>query len=304
MSDRPWCLEWDVAVAGGCEIAERPVWDERSGSLVWVDVTRGVVHRSAPTPGVPLQWTDTSVTVGATVGAAAVRWDGGLVVAADSAFLQLDGQGRPDTDPVGVDMPPAARFNDAACDPSGRLLAGTTSSPDGPGNGVLWSFSPSGQVRTLLEGLVESNGLAWSSDGAILYYVDSGEPFIRRYSYDVETGSLGQRLPDLAVIDDGDGVPDGLVVDADGAIWVALWGGAAVRRYAPNGELQIHLGMPVSQPTCPGFVGPGLRRLVITTGWEGLTPSQRHQEPWAGHVLTAPVPAAGRPSHLFAGGAR
>ncbi len=226
------------------------------------------------------------------------------MAAADAAFIQLDRRGQIDADPIGVDMPQGSRFNDAACDPHGRFLAGTTSGPSRPGTGVLWSLSPSGQVHTLLEGLVESNGLAWSQDGAVLYFVDSGEPAIRRYSYETETGSLGQRLTDLAVIADGDGVPDGLVVDAHGAVWVALWGGGAVRRYAPDGELLTHVTVPVSQPTCPGFVGPERRHLVVTSGWEGLTPESRDREPWAGHLLTAPVPAVGRPSHPFAGGAR
>lgn len=304
MSDNPSAAEWTVAVAGGYEVGERPVWDQRSGAVVWVDVTRGAVHRSAPAPGSTGPWADATLPVGRTVGAAALREDGGLVVAADSAFLRLDPQGRPDADPIPVDLPAGSRFNDAACDPAGRLLAGTTSSTDQPGTGVLWSLSPSGRIRTLLEGVVESNGLDWSPDGDTLYYVDSGEPVVRRYSYDTETGSLGQRLTDLAVVGDGVGIPDGLVVDADGAVWVALWTGAALRRYAPDGELLVHLDTPVSRPTCPGFAGPGLRQLVLTTAWEGLNADQREREPWAGHLLVAPAPAAGRPPHRFGGSPR
>lgn len=291
---------WQVAVAAGCELGERPVWDSRTRSLVWVDVLGGVLHRSVPPEDGPGPWADRGLSVPAPVGAAALRADGGLVLAAGSGLHQLDRLGRPDVEPVPVDVPPGARFNDAACDPVGRFLAGTTSPPGSPRSGVLWSLDPAGQVRPVLEGVQESNGLDWSTDGAVLFYVDSGEPVVRRYAYDLASGRVGQRLADLAVISDGGGVPDGLVVDADGAVWVALWEGGAVRRYSPDGLLLAHLELPVSRPTCPALAGPGLGILVVTSAWEGMEAEARGAEPWAGHVLTTRVGATGRPPHRFA----
>ncbi len=298
---------WHVAVASACELAERPVWDARSETIVWVDVIGGVLHRSTPagTEGATAgAWYDETVSVGDVLGAVALRTDGGLVAAVDSSFRLLDADGRDDGDPVVVDLPAGQRFNDAACDPAGRLLAGTTSTVGQVGAGLLWLLAPSGQVRVLLEAVTESNGLDWSSDGTILYFVDSGEPVVRRYAYDVGTGELRGRLADLAVLGPDEGVPDGLVVDSEGAVWVALWEGGAVRRYAPDGDLIEHHVMPVDRPTCPAFAGAGLDVLVVTTGWEGLDQSERALQPWAGHLLTGRVDARGRLPHRFGGGPR
>jgi len=295
---------WRVVVAAGCELGEHPVWDAASGTVVWVDLPAGAVHRSTPPASYGEGWHDGSVVVAGEIGVVALRADGGLIAAADSAFLRLDASGRPDGDPFPVDLPAGASFNDGACDPAGRFLAGTTSAADRPGNGVLWSLDPSGSITTLLEGIVESNGLGWSLDGSVLYYVDSGEPVVRRYSYDCADGSLGPRLADLAVVQDGGGVPDGLVVDADGAVWVALWEGGAVRQYAADGTLLAHLHVPVSLPTCPGFAGADLDQLVVTSAWQGLAPAVRADQPWAGHLLVAPVSVRGLLPHRFGAGPR
>lgn len=290
--------EWTVLADTGCEVADRPVWDAPTSSLLWVDVLAGRLHRSRPTAE-DEAWTNDVVEIGSNLGAVALRADGGLVAAADSAFVLLDTHGRPDADPVPVDLPVDQRFNDAACDPAGRLLAGTTSTVGALGGGVLWSLDPSLRCATLLEGVTESNGLGWSADGSVLYYVDSGEPVVRRYAYDTENGRIGGRLADLAVLDEGDGVPDGLVVDDADAVWVALWGGGAVRWYAPDGTLLADVPVPVTQPTCPGFAGPDLDLLVVTSGWEGLTAEQRAADPSAGNVLVTRVPVVGRPPLRF-----
>jgi sugar lactone lactonase YvrE len=298
---------WTAVVAGGCELAERPVWDERSGSLVWVDCLAGDLHRAVPPAGgrAPLgPWVDAAIHLGALVGAAGLRSDGGLVVTVGAAFLMLDRAGRPDADQVRVDLPVGHRFNDGACGPAGRFLAGTTSMTSPGPDGVLWSLSPRGRVSTLLEGVTESNGLGWSPDGATFYYVDSGEPAVRRYRYDAETGALGSRLADLVVLVDGVGVPDGLVVDSDGAVWVALWGGGSIRQYAPDGSLLAACELPVDQPTCPVLAGADLDLLVVTTAWEGMDAGRRASQPLAGHVLARRVPSRGLASYRFGGGPR
>lgn len=292
--------EWTTLVPSDNELGERPLWDASTGTVVWVDVHAGTLHRATPpAEGRAAPWADSTVPVGSTVGAVALRADGGLVAAADSAFLLLDAHGRPDADPVEVALPEGQRFNDAACDPAGRLLAGTTSVSGSPGGGVLWSLAPDRRYTTLLEGVTESNGLDWSGDATVLYYVDSGEPVVRRYAYDVADGRLGHRLADLAVLDPGEGVPDGLVVDSDGAVWVALWQGGALRRYAPDGALLARADLPVAQPTCPCFAGPALDLLVVTTAWEGLSPEQRDVQPLAGSLLGAVPGPTGRPPHRF-----
>jgi len=143
-----------------------------------------------------------------------------------------------------------------------------------------------GTVSTALEGVTESNGIGWSTDGATMYFVDSGEPEprIRAFGFDVASGELGASR-DLARFPAGGAVADGLVVDAEDCVWVAMWGGGEVRRYAPDGELLAVLPVPVSQPTCPAFGGAALDELYLTSAWQGLTADQRAAEPLAGHVL-------------------
>ncbi len=304
MTSRPASTTWSVAVASGCEIAEHPVWDSQTNSLLWVDVLAGTLHRSTPVPKGAGEWPDHAMRVGAAVGAAALRHDGGAVAAVDSALMMLDSRGRPDAEPVSVDMPDGARFNDGACDPAGRFLVGSTSPPGDPGTGLLWSLGSSGRAEVALTGITESNGLDWAPRGDLLYYVDSGEPAVRRYAYDAASGRIGARLTDLTEVGAGEGVPDGIVVDAAGGIWVALWEGGSLRRYAPDGELLLDLAVPVERPTCAAFAGPDLELLVLTTAREGLDPEARRTQRWAGHVLVAPAPVVGRLPHRFAGTAR
>ena len=298
--------DWTVVVAAGCELGERPLWDERSGTVVWVDCLAGVMHRSrADFAGAPfVSWSDEVTCLGPSVGSVGLRADGGLVATVGAAFVLLDGYGRADADPVQVDLPAGHRFNDGACDPAGRFLAGTTAGTTGASDAVLWSMGPEYSPRVLLDAVTESNGLGWSPDGLTFYYVDSGEQVVRRYRYDVRSGELGARLGDLATIADTDGVPDGLVVDSDGAVWVALWQGGSVRRYSPNGKVLASLPLPVDRPTCPALAGPDLDLLVVTTGWEGLDEVQRKALPLSGHLFVRRVPWPGIPPFRFLGRAR
>lgn len=292
----PEAAGWTVVVAAGCELGERPVWDARSGTVVWVDCLAGRMHRSgtdfdAESPLVP--WNDDVTSLGAAVGSVALRSDGGLVATVGATFTMLDSSGRADADPIEVDLSAGQRFNDGACDPAGRFLAGTTTGAGGAADAVLWSMGADHCPRVLLEAVTESNGLGWSPDSRTFYYVDSGEQAVRRYRYDAGTGDLGARLTDLATISAADGVPDGLVVDSDGAVWVALWQGGCIRRYSPDGDVVATYRLPVDQPTCPGFAGPYLTLLVVTTGWEGMDERQRAAQPLAGHLLARRVPWRG-----------
>jgi sugar lactone lactonase YvrE len=285
---------WTVALELGSELTERPVWDEREQRLVWVDIPAGDVHRLAP------DGNDTSVHVGAPLGAAGLRRHGGLICASAGRLVFLDDSNMHDRDPIDAELAPNVRFNDGACDPTGRFLVGTTSLDGRREQGHLFSVWPDGRIDVLLDGITESNGLCWSLDGSTFYYVDSGEPCVRAYAYDPETGRLGRRV-DLIQIAETDGEPDGLAIDAEGAIWVALWNGAAVRRYGPDGRLLAHLPMPTSRPTCPGFGGERLDRLYVTTAWEGMTQAERSRESWAGHILMADPGVSGHLTHRFAG---
>ncbi len=288
---------WRTIVAAGSEIGERPVWDARTASLLWVDILVGGIHRSRPGRATDDEWTDSFQSVGSVVGSLALRQAGGVIAAVDTSIRFLDERGRDDRDPVSVDMPIGHRFNDGACDPRGRFLVGTA----GPSaNGVLWTVGSDGQIRIMLEDVTESNGLGWSADGQVLYYIDSGEPVVRRYAYDPDTGSVGPRLLDLVDLVARPGVPDGLVVDAWGRVWVSQWQGAELACFDADGSAVARWPVPVSQPTCPGFALSSHDLLVLATSWEGMDAEARSREPWAGHLLAADVPVAGRPTSRYA----
>lgn len=292
-------VSWDIAVPAGAELGERPLWDAARGCLIWVDILAGHLHQYRPGAG------DQVVHMaGVAVGAAGLRAGGGYVLAAADGFRLVGADGTADGDPL---RPPGMaadiRFNDGACDPAGRFWGGTVARDRRPGAGALYRLDAGGGITTMLEDVTESNGLGWSPDGGTFYYIDSGEPRprIRAFPCDLAAGTLG--LPrDLVQPPAEHGIPDGLTVDADGCLWVAFWGGHAVRRYSPGGELLAELPVPVSQPSCPAFGGPDLEDLYVTTAWEDMTQAQRAAEPLAGHLLHTRVEEVrGQPAGQFGG---
>jgi len=291
-------VNWEVAVPAGAELGERPVWDPNTGSVIWVDINAGELHRLRPDDA------DTVIaTAGVPVGAAAPRAGGGYVLAAADGFRLIGPDGAPAGPPLRPPgMPGTVRFNDGACDPAGRFWAGTTAK-DGPaGSASLYRLEPDGRMAEVLGGVTESNGLAWSPDATVFYYTDSGEAQsrVRAFSFDLQAGTLADER-DLIRFAPADGIADGLVVDAEGCLWIAMWGGGCVRRYSAHGELLGLYPVPVSQPTCPGFAGPELDQLYVTTAWEDMPAQRREAEPLAGHLLRTRPGAAGLAMASYAG---
>lgn len=276
---------WQIAVEAGAELGERPFWD--GTGLVWVDIMAGHLHRHRPGEGDEIVLALTAAGRPVPIGAAAPRRGGGYVLATEAGFQLAGPDGHVEDQII---RPPGmaadARFNDGACDPAGRFWAGTVTNDVRPGAGALYRLDTDGTVTEVLGGVTESNGLGWSPDGATMYYIDSGEPEprIRAFGFDLASGTLGEAR-DLVRFPGGGAVPDGLIVDAEGCLWVAVWGGSRVMRYAPDGQVLATLPTPVSQPTCPAFGGAGLDELYVTSAWQGMTTGQRAAEPLAGHVL-------------------
>ncbi|MFD0204439.1 MULTISPECIES: SMP-30/gluconolactonase/LRE family protein [Saccharothrix] len=278
----------EVAVRAEAELGEAPTWDHASGTLLWVDVLGNEVHRYNPTRD-----DDAVLEVPQHVGAAKPRSRGGLV-------LNLrDGVALIDRDGVKTWLVywarDGVRGNDAAVDPAGRLWAGTMRYDEDPG-GWLARVEPNGDAKVVLDKVSVSNGIGWSPDATLMYYVDSAERRIDVLDYDRETGEATNRRP-LAEVPRG--LPDGLTVDASGAIWVALWGGAALHRYTPDGVLDREVELPVGQPTACCFGGPDFTDLYVTTARVGL--SEGALSELAGSVLVLPGVGEGLPSAAFAG---
>jgi len=286
--------EWEIAFRDDAELLERPVWDDRTGTVIWVDCNAGLVH------GLDMAGGHTVTTAGRRVGAAALRDNGGMVVARDDGLIFLGPGGTPDRDEIPFSLAPNVRFNDGACDPAGRFVIGTCSTDGSRGQGALYSVAPDGTVTELLSDVTESNGLAWSLDGRTMYYIDTGEPKILRFSYDPATGTLGD-MGVLIGFSEGEGIADGLIVDAEGVLWAAMWEGSSVYRISTGGTILQRLATPVSRPTCPAFGGPALDRLYLTTAWEGMDAAGRAAEPLAGSLLVTVPGSTGLPAFRFAG---
>jgi sugar lactone lactonase YvrE len=275
------------------ELGEHPQWIARSGTLQHVDIRGRTIVRH--------RLRDGHVDVRAVeddVGFALPTRSGELLAGVGRTLVRLgdDGVARVVGD-VGHE-PAANRFNDARADPHGRVLAGTMSTKRDPGAAALYRVGESGTPRRVLSATL-SNGLDWNLDATVLYYVDSTTQRVDAIAYDVDTGALGarRRLIEVAATD---GLPDGLAVDAEGGIWLALFGGGRIRRYTPDGALDADIRLPVTNPTSLAFGGAALATLFVTTARHRLSPEQRRTEPLAGAVLSLRPGVAGRPSNLAA----
>jgi len=285
-------LKAEVVVEAQCELAEGPVWDARRGLLRWVDILPGHVHALDPATG-GHTWFDAGDPVG-TVG---LTRGGGLVLALADRFVlaEHDGQHATRLGDFTVDRS-VFRFNDGKPDPWGNFCAGTCTWQHGGPPCGLYRLGPHGVVGEIVGNVGLSNGLDWSDDHTAFYFADSATGGVDVFDTDPETGVLGARRRFVTV----GGVPDGLTLDAEGALWVAVWDAAELRRYTPEGQLDTVVSLPVSQVTSAAFGGPGLGTLYITTARENLTPAGRREQPHAGDIFACTPGVPGRPPFLFA----
>jgi sugar lactone lactonase YvrE len=286
----------EVALQATAALGEGPVWDDERGELVWVDILDGRVHRFDPG-----SVRDRSVELGRPVGAVALRRDGGYVVAVEDGFALLSERGS-NVDliaPVGADDP-RIRFNDGKCDPAGRFWAGTIAYEETPGAAALYRLDPDLQAELVLDGLTVSNGLAWTPDGREMFFIDSPTGGVDAFAFDLESGWIDDRRRVVDVPADR-GMPDGMTLDADGGLWVALYGGAAVHRYLPDGTLDTVVELPVTNVTSCTFGGPSLEDLYVTTARQGLGERELAAQPLAGSVFTCRPGVAGRLPDRFGG---
>lgn len=277
-------------------LGEGARWDARRDELLRVDIVVGRVFRDRVAANgqlVPIR----SYAIPGTVGAVApIEGDDGWLLAAGRSFLHLapDGSTRHLADVA----PPDTRLNDAACDPQGRFWAGTLAHDHRAGAGALFRFDRDGRVDQVLDGLTISNGLGWSPAGDTMYLADSGARTIRAFRFHGDTGAIsGDRL--FATLAEDVGAPDGLTVDADGDLWVAIYGGGRIHRYRSDGSLRATFHLPAAQATSCAFAGPGLHRLYITTATEDWSDEERRADPAAGLVYWLETDAAGRAAAPF-----
>jgi sugar lactone lactonase YvrE len=274
-------------------LGEGPYWVPEDDCLLWVDIHRGQLHRTYFPSGEAI-----TMNLGA-VSAAFPAVGGGILTAGGSKLaLHLPAErGEKWITRVIAEVPPRAgiRFNDAGVDPAGRVWVGSMHIGESEPLGELYRLDAGGVLTTVVKGVTVSNGLGWSPDGSRMYYADSPMRRIDMFDYDPATGEAFQRrvFADLSAFD---GVPDGLTVDADGCVWVAIWGGGVVRRFAPDGSQDAVIPVPVSQPTSCAFGGPGMTDLYLTSASVGLTEAELKAQPLAGRLLRLRPGPVGLPS--------
>ena len=285
-----------LLVDAHAEVGEGPVWDTARGVLWWVDITAGIVHRFEPHEG-----RDTPISVGAAVGAVALRRDGSLLLALADRLAVLDVDSGQVTDLLVIPGHRApTRCNDGKCDAGGRFWVGRMAPDGAAGGGVLLRVDPDLGVTERFTGLAIPNGLGWSRDGRRMYFVDSMWHEVREFPYDPDMGAMGEGHP-LVAFPDTDSLPDGLTVDADDCLWVARWNAGCVTRIGPDGTILGNIELPVSQVTSCTFGGEDLGDLYITTATEDFGPADFAREPLAGGLFRCRPGVLGLPAAPFAG---
>jgi xylono-1,5-lactonase len=281
----------------GCVLGEGPVWDWRSRVLYWVDIKNPAVHSLDPQTEKSRRWPMPEM-----IGAIGLRRQGGLIGAFKGGFAFIDlesGQVTRIADPEA--HRPGNRFNDGKVDAAGRFWAGSMDDGERLPSGDLYRLGPDCSVRRFDVGFVVTNGIDWSNDGRTFYFVDSAARRILAYGFDMADGHLG--APKLfAALDESQGFPDGLTVDADDHVWSAHWNGARVTRYRPDGTVERVIPMPVPLCTSCCFGGPDLATLFVTSASIGLDAEARRRAPLSGGVFALTgLGVHGRAAGIFAG---
>lgn len=275
--------EWHIEVVSNhnCLLGEGPVWDARRQTILWVDILRGEIHVLEETGR-----NHRRTLVQEMVGAVALCKDGHFIAALKSGLAFVNRT----TGQVHTFAHPEAhltenRFNDGKCDPAGRFWVGTMALSEAAGAGNLYRVDADLRVTMQIPVLSVSNGLAWSRDHSIFYFIDSPLREVVAFDYDIATGAICNKRRVIAVPQE-DGFPDGMTIDSEGMLWVAHWDGWQVARWDPaTGKKLLSISLPVARVTSCTFGGAGLNDLYITSASVGLSKEQLTEQPLAGALF-------------------
>lgn len=277
-------------------LGEGPIWSVEEAALYWVDIVAPAIHRYQPETGAQDHW-----PVPEHIGSISMRAAGGLVVALKSGFglfNPVDGT---------VTMINAAeadkldnRFNDGRCDREGRFFAGSLTYSEDQPVGSLWRLDANHEATPVLNGITISNGLCWSPDGSLMYFVDTPTRAIQCFDYDQASGMPENPRVLVRTGVDG-GWPDGSITDSEGCIWNAEWDGARVVRYTPDGKIDRIVEVPAKRATCAALGGPDLKTLYITSAWDRMGRDDREAWPLSGDLFAVDVDIPGLPDPKFLG---
>jgi len=283
-----------VAFAGRAELAEGPTWYK--DALWWVNIVEGTLNRWDPRTGL-----NTSRATAGFLGAAAPASDGRWLLARKHDCVLLDWE-------TGAFTPFAStphglqtehRFNDGKVGPAGNFWVGTLSLKKRPHEAALYVLDGAGDFQRVRTGLTLANGLAWSPDSRRFYHVDTPTKRVQAFDFSPGDSRLANESTLIHFLDT-EGFPDGLTCDAEGNLWIALWGaGEVVRIEGQTGKVIERHKLPVTQVSSCTFGGPGLSTLFITTAWENFTLDQRQAQPLAGSIFSLETNTRGQATRVF-----
>jgi sugar lactone lactonase YvrE len=285
-------------------LAEGPVWDDVRQRLLWVDINAGQVLTGTVQDDKILEAQRLSFP--GTVGTVVCSAVGELLVAGPRGLFTVPAAATADATSTVATVPGPtlirsdknSRLNDGGCDPAGRFLVGSMALDDRRDDEQLLRIEDDGQIRVIDDQITLSNGLAWSPDGSRFYSTDTAANLIWIRSYDSASGQCGERRVFLRITD---GHPDGMCADAEGNLWVAIWGAGEVRCFSPAGEQLATVEVAAPNTSSVAFVGPNLDTLLITTASEQLSATQLDQYPNSGRLFTASVGVTGLPVPYWSG---
>jgi sugar lactone lactonase YvrE len=274
-------LHIDIVLPHKCLLGEGPVWNAKKKSICWVDILNGIIHQYSPA-----QKTQKTIPVHQMIGSVAVCSNGNFIAALQNGFAFVDsisGDIKMIADPES--HLPGNRFNEGKCDPAGRFWAGTMSLSEEPHAGSVYLLKKDLSVTKKIEAVTISNGMAWSADHQIVYYIDTPTYQVSAFNYDKTTAHISNRR-NVINISKEDGYPDGMAIDSEGMLWIAHWDGWQVTRWNPNtGKKLFHIKMPVARVTSCTFGGDDLNDLYITSASTGLTDEEFKKQPLAGSLF-------------------
>lgn len=285
----------ECVVDAKAELGEGPSWNAELEVLYWVDIEGKKLMIYDPAAD-----KNEAISLDQYIGAAVPKRDGGLILAMQHGFYEYDLNNKKVEaihDPE--ENKPNNRFNDGKCDPFGRFWAGTMSFEQEEGEASLYRLHSDHSVYTVVSNLTISNGLAWSKDGAVMYFIDTPAKTVYTMNIDPLTGVADEPVTAF-VVPDEEGPPDGMTIDSEGKLWIAHFGEGQVIRWDPeSGKALEKIKVPVSVTTSCTFGGKDLKDLYITTGSSALDEEQKKEQPQAGGLFKVRVDVKGTPTYYF-----
>ena len=276
-------------------LGEGTLWDYKRKRLLWVDIEKHLLYLYDPVAD-QLR----SIDMGQRIGTVVPKQDGALLVALEKSVAVMD----PDTERLETVLKIENdllhnRFNDGKCDPAGRFWVGTMAMDMNVGNASLYRIDSDYRIKRMLKGVTISNGIAWSLDHTRLYYIDTPARKVECFNYDNDTGDIGNRRT-LFEVPKAMGYPDGMTIDSEGQLWIAMFGGAAVSCWNPDeGRLIASYPIPANNVTSCAFGGEAFDELYITTARIQMTDEEFNRYPQAGGVFRLKPDVRGLPCYEF-----